>query len=58
MLGTDFETALKSNSKDYTMHMYEGAKHGFHNNSTPRFDKAAAELAETRTMDFFKENLA
>ena len=54
----DFEAALESDSKAFTMYMYDGAKHGFHNNSTPRYDKAAADLAETRTMDFFKEHLA
>ena len=54
----DFEAALESDNKAFTMHMYEGAKHGFHNNSTPRYDKAAADLAQTRTIDFFKENLA
>ena len=54
----DFEAALQSNDKQYVVNTYEGTMHGFHNNSTPRFNKDAAELAETRTMDFFKENLS
>jgi len=49
---------LESNGKDFVMHQYEGTKHGFHNNSTPRFNKEAAELAESRMMDFFKQHLA
>jgi len=53
----DYETALKENGKKYTMYMYENANHGFLNDSTPRYDKAAAELAWQRTIDFFKENL-
>jgi carboxymethylenebutenolidase len=40
------------------MHMYEGTNHGFHNNSTPRYNDAAAELAWERTIAFFKERLA
>nr|WP_317235412.1 dienelactone hydrolase family protein [Niabella ginsengisoli] len=39
------------------MYMYPKANHGFHNDTTPRYDKAAAELAWKRTIDFFKENL-
>ncbi len=53
----DYEAALKENGKKYTMYMYEGTNHGFHNDSTPRYDKAAAELAWQRTIDFFKESL-
>lgn len=52
-----YEAALKANNKEYTMHMYPKANHGFHNDSTPRFDKAAAELAWQRTIDFFKTTL-
>lgn len=40
------------------MHMYEGANHGFHNDTTPRFDAAAARLAQDRTIDFFNEHLS
>jgi len=52
-----YEKALKDNNKEYTMHMYPEVNHGFHNDSTPRFDKAAAELAWQRTIDFFKAKL-
>ena len=53
-----YETALKANGKDYTAHLYPGVNHGFHNDTTPRYDEAAAELAWTRTVDFFKAKLA
>lgn len=52
-----YEEALKANNATYTMHMYEGANHGFHNDTTPRYDKAAAELSWKRTMDFFNKYL-
>lgn len=52
-----YEAALKEQKKEYTAFMYEKANHGFHNDSTPRFDKAAAELSWTRTIDFFKDKL-
>ena len=52
-----YEAALKENDKEYTAYMYPGVNHGFHNNTTPRFDKEAAELAWKRTIDFFKEKL-
>lgn len=52
-----FEAALKANGKRYEAHMYEGANHGFHNDTTPRFDEAAAGLAWQRTLDFFGANL-
>jgi carboxymethylenebutenolidase len=54
---TAYEAALKANGKGYTMHMYPGVNHGFHNDSTPRFDKPAAELAWQRTVDFFQQKL-
>lgn len=53
-----YEAALKKNNKAYMAHMYPNANHGFHNDTTPRYDKAAAELAWKRTIDFFKEKLA
>lgn len=53
----DFEAALKANNKVYTHHLYPGTRHGFHNNSTPRYDEAAAMLAWERTVSFFQENL-
>jgi carboxymethylenebutenolidase len=52
-----YEAALKENKKEYTAHMYPQANHGFHNDTTPRYDKAAAELAWKRTIDFFNEKL-
>ncbi len=55
---SDYEAALKSNNVQYQMHTYAGTRHGFHNNSTPRFDEAAAELAWNRTIAFFREHLA
>lgn len=52
-----YEKALKENNKEYTAFMYAKANHGFHNDTTPRYDKAAAELAWKRTIDFFNEKL-
>lgn len=52
-----YEEALKANGVTYTMHMYEGANHGFHNDTTPRYDEAAAKLAWRRTLDFFNKYL-
>ena len=52
-----FEEALQANGKEYTMHMYPGVNHGFHNDTTPRYDQAAAQLAQERTMAFFNEKL-
>ena len=53
-----YEKRLKTLGKKHTMHMYPGANHGFHNDTTPRYDKAAAELAWSRTIAFFKANLS
>ncbi len=52
-----YEAALKENKKEYTMFMYENAQHGFHNDTTPRYDKTAAELSWKRTIDFFVAKL-
>ena len=52
-----YEAALKANGKKYQAFIYDNVNHGFHNDTTPRYDKAAAELAWSRTIDFFKENL-
>jgi carboxymethylenebutenolidase len=52
-----YEQALKENKKEYTAYIYPEVNHGFHNDSTPRYDKAAAELAWQRTIDFFKARL-
>ncbi len=53
----DFEEALIAADRDYEQFMYDGANHGFHNDTTPRFDKAAADLAWRRTIAFFEKNL-
>ena len=52
-----WEAALKANGVKYQMYMYPGTNHGFHNDTTPRYDEAAAKLAWSRTTAFFKENL-
>ena len=53
----DYETALKANEKSYEAYIYPGVNHGFHNDTTPRYDKEAAELAWDRTIKFFEKNL-
>lgn len=53
----EYEAALKAHGKTYTAHIYEGVNHGFHNDSTPRYDEASAELAWDRTVAFFSDNL-
>jgi carboxymethylenebutenolidase len=52
-----WEAALKSAGVKYTAHMYPGANHGFHNDTTPRYDEAAAKLAWERTIEFFNKTL-
>lgn len=52
-----YEAALKANGKRYTAYVYEETNHGFHNDTTPRYDEAAAKLAWQRTLDFFNEHL-
>lgn len=52
-----YEEALKANGKKYEAYMYPNANHGFHNDTTPRYDEEAAKLAWDRTIKFFKENL-
>ncbi|MGB5782805.1 MAG: dienelactone hydrolase family protein [Eudoraea sp.] len=52
-----YEEALKSNNKEYEAYIYPDVNHGFHNTTTPRYDKEAAELAWKRTIDFFNKNL-
>ncbi|MDW4500081.1 YghX family hydrolase [Sulfitobacter sp. D35] len=54
----DYQTALDANGKEYTAHIYEGANHGFHNDTTPRYDPEAAQLAWDRTLAFFAEHLS
>lgn len=53
-----YEAALKANNKVYTAYIYPDVNHGFHNDTTPRYDKAAAELAWQRTIEFFKKYLS
>lgn len=53
----EYEADLKANGVDYTMHMYADANHGFHNDSTGRYDKEMAELAWKRTLEFFGRHL-
>lgn len=52
-----YEAALKENKKEYTAYIYPEVNHGFHNDTTPRYDKTAAELAWKRTIDFFDKKL-
>jgi len=53
----DYETALKAAGVSYEAFIYPGVNHGFHNDTTPRYDQAAAELSWTRTMGFFRQKL-
>ena len=52
-----FETALKANNKKYELFIYDGKQHGFHNDTTPRYDPDAAKLSWERSLEFFKKNL-
>ena len=52
-----YEEALKANDIEYTAHMYPGVNHGFHNDTTPRYDETAAELSWKRTVAFFDKHL-
>ena len=52
-----WEEALKKDKVRYTAYIYPGAQHGFHNDTTPRYDEAAAKLAWSRTLAFFDANL-
>lgn len=54
----DYEAALKANNVTFEMHSYPGTGHGFHNNSTPRYNAEQAKLAWERTVAFFKKHLA
>ena len=53
-----YEAALKAHGKTYEAYIYPGVNHGFHNDSTPRYDEAAAKLAWDRTIDWFRKYLA
>jgi carboxymethylenebutenolidase len=52
-----YEAALKANNKPYQVFVYEGTQHGFHNDTTPRYDEAAAKLAWQRSLEFFNKNV-
>jgi carboxymethylenebutenolidase len=52
-----YEAALKANNVKYTAYIYPGTQHGFNNDTTPRYDEAAAKLAWQRTIEFFNKNL-
>ena len=53
-----YEALLKTKSVDYTAHIYKGTQHGFHNDSTQRYNAEAAELSWQRTLEFFNKHLA
>jgi carboxymethylenebutenolidase len=53
----EYRKALKINKKTFVMYTYEGTRHGFHNNSTPRYNEEQAKIAWDRTISFFKKNL-
>ena len=52
-----YEAALKAAGTHYEAHFYPGTSHGFHNDSTPRYDEAAANLAWDRTIEWFRRHL-
>ena len=52
-----YEAALKANSQVYQVFMYDGKQHGFHNDTTPRYDEESAKLAWARTLEFFNKYL-
>jgi carboxymethylenebutenolidase len=52
-----YEAALKANGVKYEAHVYPGTNHGFHNDTTPRYNEAAAKLAWQRTIDHFTKTL-
>ena len=54
----EYEAALERNRVDYEMQMYDGTLHGFHNNSTPRYNEVAAGMAWNRTVGFFRAHLS
>ena len=54
----DFKAALEAAGVEFEMHTYPGTRHGFHNNSTPRYSEEAARLAWERTIDFFDKHLS
>lgn len=57
-LREEYRKALEANKKDFVMYTYEGTRHGFHNNSTPRYNEKQAKIAWERTISFFKKHLS
>ncbi|MFM2218797.1 MAG: hypothetical protein RL240_3115, partial [Planctomycetota bacterium] len=53
-----YEAALRAQGKRYEAYIYPGVNHGFHNDSTPRYDEAAAKLSWDRTIEFFRKHLS
>jgi len=53
----EYKIALESNNKDFEIYTYAGSSHGFHNDSTPRYNEKQAKLAWVRTISFFKKHL-
>jgi carboxymethylenebutenolidase len=53
----EYQKSLEAHKKDFVMYTYEGTRHGFHNNSTPRYNEEQANIAWERTMSFFKKLL-
>jgi len=56
--GEEYRKALEANKKEFVMYTYEGTRHGFHNNSTPRYNQEQAKIAWERTISFFKKHLS
>ncbi|MDP2547614.1 dienelactone hydrolase family protein [Oceanobacter sp. 4_MG-2023] len=56
-MSADYKAALTANNKDFAMYQYQGTRHGFHNDSTPRFNQQQADLAWKRTLDLFQQQL-
>jgi carboxymethylenebutenolidase len=54
----EYKTDLDKANKTYEYYVYEGVNHGFHNNTTPRYDKSSADLSWKRTMAFFNKHLS
>jgi len=54
----EYRAALEKNKKSFVMYTYEGTRHGFHNNSTPRYNEGQAKIAWERTISFFKKHLS
>ena len=52
-----YSQALRANQKEFTVHFYPDVQHGFHNDTTPRYDENAAMLAWDRTLAFFEEHV-